>query len=901
MAAPLEKDKSWFEREVQRLTCLLKLSERKRKRQKTIYEKNMESLEVKMMDFETSLRKEQREIQKLISRKDQQIRVREELTKALQHQLELQHCKQCGYPNSAKKFDLEWEINIGNDSDAVKKLPPLSLPVALNPPSVSFHKPFRPKSKLSPVAEESEVTFGSNLRHVHADLNPERFHAVLSASLQLIRNDDGTACRDAEGIVSPFLIPNNTAEKEMSTPNETNGTADKTFQSDIVNVDAKGNKTLVSSSTQTSFDDIVNKVTLATEKYTTVVEPVQFDNTRQKTELLNEFCNNLSYSTLKLVNKDMHDHLTIQIQQFINSDIKIATLSLFSDYLVTECINNAKLDLHTNNTKPVNDFSRTNTIEQKGNTQNLIAGNGNRHELENTVPSEKRNCVDSDSNKLLYDKPVNGENNVLKAIEKMVENVIPSVTNSNIVDLVKEGMKNVSTSSSASPKSEELREDLGNDEQLVSGKRKKKKKKKKKKRKSVCETVSESCDNDKTNIGQKAVPENLPDITKNYQVTSTCNDIVQTENTIEIVKNKLDTRVEKLKPTADETLESGSSSSPQTTSSSLGNTSSSSISIDSSSSFSQSEMSQMFPGLKSPEEDKFSLLVDESFNELEATQSSTCDRVSDVSSPPNNFTAHENENETVMSNTEDTLGESKNAETTSNETGNLDNRKTCNYETDNITGNVQEKNTPENILSESQTNERMETTNLEKLQDNESSVDTSVVDWVINKENSAEDFSTQVNIKDQFIELREIENPKESNVDWIVAVDKSIDKQQNAIIKLQTDPSEINANSSISNDNRQFECEDFVNVDVKDYEQSNVKDIAGTCTNIDTEAIRIDGNVENPSKEMAINQYNSNIEQSGTTLTMVENTGNDTILTETDNIELAEKSLSNEYEITTKL
>lgn len=892
MAAPLEKDKAWFEREVQRLTCLLKLSERKRKRQKTIYEKNMESLEVKMMDFETSLRKEQKEIQKLISRKDQQIRVREELTKALQHQLELQHCKQCGYPNSAKKFDLEWEINIGNDSDAVKKLPPLSLPVALNPPSVSFHKPFRPKSKLSPVAEESEVTFGSNLRHVHADLNPKRFHAVLSASLQLIRNDDGTACRDAEGIVSPFLIPNNTAEKEMSTPNETNGTADKTIPSDIVNVDAKGNKMLVSSSTQTSFDDIVNKVTLATEEYTTVVEPVSFDNTRQKTELLNEFCDNLSYSTLKLVNKDMHDHLTIQIEQFINSDIKIATVSSFSDYLVTECINNAKLDLHTNNTKPVNDISRTNTVEQKGNTQNLIADTGNRHELENTVPSEKGNCVDSDGNKLLYDKPVNGENNVLKAIEKMVENVIPSVTNSNIVDLVKEGMKNVSTSSSASPKSEELKEDLGNDDQLVSGKRKKKKKKKKKKRKSVCETVSESCDNEKTNIGQKVVLENLPDITKNHQVTSTCNDIVQTENTIEIVKNKLDTRAEKLKPTADKTVESGSSSSPQTTSSSLGNTSSSSISIDSSSSFSQSEMSQMFPGLKSPEDDKFSLLVDESFNELEATQSSTCDNISDVSSPPNNFTAHEIENGTVMLDTEDTANESKNAETASNKMGDSDNRKT--------TGNVQEKISPKDISSESKTIERMETTNLEKLQDNKSSVDTSVVDQFINKENSAEDVSNQGNIKDQFIELGEIETPKESNVDWIVSVDKSIDKQQSAVVEHRTDPSEIIANSSIPNDNRQFDCDDFVNIDVKDYEQSNVKDIAGTCANIGTKAIRIDENVENPS-EMAINQYNSNMEQSATTSMIDENTGNDAVLTETDNIEVAEKSVSNEYKITTKL
>lgn len=32
-----------------------------------------------------------------------------------------------------------------------------------------------------------------------------------------------------------------------------------------------------------------------------------------------------------------------------------------------------------------------------------------------------------------------------------------------------------------------------------------------------------------------------------------------------------------------------------------------------------------------------------------------------------------------------------------------------------------------------------------------------------------------------------------------------------------------------------------------------------------------------------------------------ENTGNDAVLTETDNIEVAEKSVSNEYKITTKL
>jgi len=106
--ADLKKKNDALNKETERLTGLLKQSERKRRKQKIVYEKNMENLSIRLADFENNLRKEQKEIQELITKKDKQIKVREELSKTLREKLAQQHCSQCGYPNAkAAMVDLD--------------------------------------------------------------------------------------------------------------------------------------------------------------------------------------------------------------------------------------------------------------------------------------------------------------------------------------------------------------------------------------------------------------------------------------------------------------------------------------------------------------------------------------------------------------------------------------------------------------------------------------------------------------------------------------------------------------------------------------------------------------------------------------------------------------------------
>eukprot|EP00111_Clytia_hemisphaerica_P010354 TCONS_00030266-protein len=186
-ALDLKKKNESLSKEVERLTALVSKSERKRRKQKIVYEKNMENLSIRLVDFESNLRKEQKEIQDLISKKEQQIKVREELVKTLRDKLTQQFCNQCGCANpKVDSMDVDWELDIDEDkNEVIKKLPPLDLPPPEESKQISFtnHRPFRPKSKLSPVAEESEISFGSSLRDIHADLTPDRFHAALTASL----------------------------------------------------------------------------------------------------------------------------------------------------------------------------------------------------------------------------------------------------------------------------------------------------------------------------------------------------------------------------------------------------------------------------------------------------------------------------------------------------------------------------------------------------------------------------------------------------------------------------------------------------------------------------------------------------------------------------------------------
>ena len=189
-----------LEEEVSRLKQLLVNCNKQCRKQNAVYERSIASLGNKMLEFEKCLQREQTAIQNILREKDDYIRNKDEYIKLLEGKLKLQLCQKCDIKigngimtESAKFISLDDENNF---DDALKcngdtiKLPKLSLPVSNPLPNISFHSSrfFRKKSKLSPVAEESEVTFNSSLRHVHADLNPEFFHAAVTS--RLLSDDD---------------------------------------------------------------------------------------------------------------------------------------------------------------------------------------------------------------------------------------------------------------------------------------------------------------------------------------------------------------------------------------------------------------------------------------------------------------------------------------------------------------------------------------------------------------------------------------------------------------------------------------------------------------------------------------------------------------------------------------
>ena len=184
-----------LEEEVSRLKQLLVNCNKQCRKQDTVYERSIASLGNKMLEFEKCLQREQTAIQNILREKDEYIRNKEEYIKSLEGKLKLQLCQKCDIKigngimtESAKFISLDDENNF---DDALKcngdtiKLPKLSLPVSNPYPNINFYSSryFRKKSKLSPVAEESEITFNSSLRHVHADLNPEFFHAAVTSRL----------------------------------------------------------------------------------------------------------------------------------------------------------------------------------------------------------------------------------------------------------------------------------------------------------------------------------------------------------------------------------------------------------------------------------------------------------------------------------------------------------------------------------------------------------------------------------------------------------------------------------------------------------------------------------------------------------------------------------------------
>lgn len=189
-----------LEEEVSRLKQLLVNCNKQCRKQDTVYERSIASLGNKMLEFEKCLQREQTAIQNILREKDEYIRNKEEYIKSLEGKLKLQLCQKCDIKigngimtESAKFISLDDENNF---DDALKcngdtiKLPKLSLPVSNPYPNINFYSSryFRKKSKLSPVAEESEITFNSSLRHVHADLNPEFFHAAVTS--RLLSDDD---------------------------------------------------------------------------------------------------------------------------------------------------------------------------------------------------------------------------------------------------------------------------------------------------------------------------------------------------------------------------------------------------------------------------------------------------------------------------------------------------------------------------------------------------------------------------------------------------------------------------------------------------------------------------------------------------------------------------------------
>lgn len=297
-------------KEIERLNNLLKQSERKRRKQKVVYEKNMENLSIKLAEFEKNLRREQKEIKDTIDKKDKQIKVREELTRLIREKLEQQHCSQCGHPNSFKAFpELDWQLESDEESqEAIKTLPPLDLPPPDITANIGFtnHRPFRPKSKLSPVAEESESTFASSLRNIHADLNPNRFHAALTASLNFLQEDDG--------VEIPANYLSEQSEQSSRSPTNDSNIYDMTDNSEMA------------------------------DKSDKAINP--------PAAILSSFCETLSLNTMKLVNnnllKESPRDKTKSLQ--LKSDTT-AHLESFCFRVVRDSFLNAKLELARNSMK----------------------------------------------------------------------------------------------------------------------------------------------------------------------------------------------------------------------------------------------------------------------------------------------------------------------------------------------------------------------------------------------------------------------------------------------------------------------------------------------------------------------------------------------------------------------
>ena len=303
----LKKKNESLEMEVERLTNLCKKSERKRRKQKVVYEKNMENLSIRLTDFETNLRREQKEIQELIANKDDQIKVRDDLVKSLRDKL-AQH----GYREGTSDVVVQrLEINTIDGDERVKEeeivrqLPQLDLPPPEEKPNIAFtdHRPFRPKSKLSPVAEESELSFGSSLRDIHADLTPDRFHAALTASLSLLNEDEDEEVEEVElcvnsagGVETPANSIGDLTEDKAICSNNLQSTTTST-ETDYLNVQCD--------------NTMVDNVTLKPGNGT--VEPTSFQTSSDKlmnakrpvSDSLSSFCDRLLSDALKFANENI--------------------------------------------------------------------------------------------------------------------------------------------------------------------------------------------------------------------------------------------------------------------------------------------------------------------------------------------------------------------------------------------------------------------------------------------------------------------------------------------------------------------------------------------------------------------------------------------------------------------
>ena len=314
MVSELKKKNESLEMEVERLTNLCKKSERKRRKQKVVYEKNMENLSIRLTDFETNLRREQKEIQELIATKDNQIKVRDDLVQSLRDQLEQLRCSKQGITSDVviKQQQLEGNTTITDDDDekvkddeSVRQLPQLDLPPPEEKPNISFtdHRPFRPKSKLLPVAEESELSFGSSLRGIHADLTPDRFHAALTASLSLLNEDEEEEVEEVD-----LSVNNSAGETPANSVDDL--TEDKACCSSVSDL----------SSTQTETDlnlqsAILENANLKDENCTS--EPTLFQVAKKSSvepingkrvavsDSLSSFCDRLLSDALKFANENI--------------------------------------------------------------------------------------------------------------------------------------------------------------------------------------------------------------------------------------------------------------------------------------------------------------------------------------------------------------------------------------------------------------------------------------------------------------------------------------------------------------------------------------------------------------------------------------------------------------------